>query len=240
MNILKIENLTVIREKNLILHEINLQLSAGELLFIMGPNGSGKTTLLKAIIQDIPYQGEVRYFNADGKEVKPCIGYVPQRLDFDPESPVSVLDLFGAGFARLPVWLGYTKNLREKVKRDLARVGGAHLLHRSLGQLSGGELQRILLALALDPLPDLLLLDEPFSAVDQPNSESFYKLVAGLVHEFNITALVVSHDLEISSRYAQKILFLNHSIQALSAPGEILTDDKLRQYKMGKANIMVS
>jgi zinc transport system ATP-binding protein len=217
-----IENLTVARGNETIIREINLQVHSGEMLVLVGPNGSGKTTLLKALIGDIPYKGTVRYTNDEGKNVRPRVGYVPQKLEFDPESPVSVLDLFASSFARIPVWLGYSAKLQRKVKNDLTRVGGEHLLHSPLGQLSGGELQRVLLALALDPLPEVLLLDEPFSAVDQNSLEKFYALVAGLIRQYKMTALLVSHDIDLAARFAQQMVFIDHSIQAMGTPEEVL------------------
>lgn len=227
--VLHIESLSVTRGSALILRDINLQVPAGGLQVVVGPNGGGKTTLLRALIGDIPSTGSIRLLNGAGAEIRPRIGYVPQKLEFDGESPISVLDLFGAGSAAMPVWLGHTRRFRHTVKCSLARVDAEHLLHRPLGRLSGGELQRVLLALALDPLPDLLLLDEPFANVDQGGMEKYYELIADFVREYRITALMVSHDLEATGRFASGMILLDGSIRACGTPQEVMDSAEFRK-----------
>ena len=129
----------------------------------------------------MPHTGKLHYVDAKGKHTgHPVIGYVPQYLRFDVSSPTSVMDIFMACLTRRPVWLCSAKSLRPRVLKSLESVRAAHLIDRRLGALSGGELQRVLLALALDPMPDLLLLDEPVSGVDQNGLELFYEIVADL------------------------------------------------------------
>ena len=159
----------------------SVTLEPGKIHGLIGPNGAGKSTLLKAILGEVPHAGRLHYVDAKGKHTgHPVIGYVPQYLRFDVSSPTSVMDIFMACLTRRPVWLCSAKSLRPRVLRSLERVRAAHLIDRRLGALSGGELQRVLLALALDPMPDLLLLDEPVSGVDQNGLELFYEIVADL------------------------------------------------------------
>jgi len=226
---LQIKNVSVQIGDTVILKDINLSINSGEMVMLIGPNGSGKTTLFKAMIGDIPYKGEISFSNSEGKTGRPLTGYVPQKLTIDSDSPLSVLDFFGAALGKRPVWLGSGRKFREKVKRDLAETGVENLVDRRLGKLSGGELQRVLFALALDPLPDLLLLDEPFSAVDQNGLETFYDIVAGLAKKHNIIVIIVSHELEHAERLAEKVIFLNHSIQAFGTPAEVFANEKFRQ-----------
>ncbi|MEN6460159.1 MAG: ATP-binding cassette domain-containing protein, partial [Syntrophomonas sp.] len=170
----KVEHFGVTRGNTVILDDINLHIHCGELTAIIGPNGAGKSTLLKAILGEIPHNGDLKYLDAAGLHTgHPIIGYVPQRLEFDLGSPISVLDLFAASQTGVPVWVTHSRQLKKRTRSNLARVQAEHLLDRRLGALSGGELQRILLALALDPIPDLLLLDEPVTGVDQRGMELF-------------------------------------------------------------------
>lgn len=223
-----IEDLRVVRGKNIILDDVNLHIHCGELTALIGPNGAGKSTLLKAILGDITHSGRLSYLNAiGGDSVKPVIGYVPQQLQFDPGSPLSVLDLFAAARRRRPVWLGAGRRMRRHAAYQLARVQAEHLLKRRLGDLSGGELQRVLLALALDPMPDLLLLDEPVSGVDQRGLELFYDLVSDLRMNNDLSIILVSHDLGLVARYADRVVLLNKSIKLVGTPQVVFTDPEV-------------
>lgn len=169
----KIENFGVKAGRLVIFEDVNIHVHCGQLTAIIGPNGAGKSTLLKAILGEIPHTGKLKYTDAKGKHTgNPVIGYVPQYLKFDVSAPITVQDLFAACLSQRPVWLLPVKN-RQEIIRCLSRVRAAELIDRRLGALSGGELQRVLVALALNPMPDLLLLDEPVSGVDQNGLEIF-------------------------------------------------------------------
>lgn len=218
-----IEGFGVQRGKQTILHDINLHIHCGELTAIIGPNGAGKSTLLKAILGEIPHTGCLRYLNAQGGSSRqPRIGYVPQKMDFDRSNPVTVLDLFAASLSVMPVWLKVDTRVRRQSIAALERVQAVHLIHRPLGNLSGGELQRVLLALALEPLPDLLLLDEPGAGMDEPGLLMFYELVSGLRKQFDLSIILVSHDLDLVSRYADRIILLNKTVIKCGSPEEVL------------------
>ena len=202
MKCFKIERLSVKKGNYVILQDINLHIHNGEITALIGPNGAGKSTFFKALIGDIPYSGKFTYHNSLKSSKKPRIGYVPQKIEFDSSTPISVLDLFAASLTRIPIWLTHTRKIKLTTNKFLSIVKAEHLAEKRLGDLSGGELQRVLLALALNPLPDLLLLDEPFSAVDHSDSEGFYSLVENLVREYDFAAIIVSHDLSLAAKYA--------------------------------------
>lgn len=233
-----IDNLSVNLGGTAILKDINLHIHNGELTALIGPNGAGKSTLFKALIGDIPYTGD--FFYADNLKIfgKPKIGYIPQKLEFDPVSPISVLDLFAASLTAVPVWLFSSTKLEQKTRESLSIVKAEHLLKKKLGNLSGGELQRVLLALALNPVPDLLLLDEPFSAVDHNDSEALYCLVESLARKYDLAAIIVSHDLALSAKYCRTMIVLNHSVQSVGTPEEVFADEKFRQTFPGIAGIL--
>ena len=147
----QIENFSVKVGELTIFDDVNFTVHCGELTALIGPNGAGKSTLLKSILGEVKHAGKLNYFDAKGEHLRPIIGYVPQTLKFDATSPTTVLDLFMACLTWRPVWLCSSKFIRERVIKNLRRVKAEHLIDRRLGALSGGELQRILLALALDP-----------------------------------------------------------------------------------------
>ena len=227
----KIEELSVRKGSTEILNQVNLTANHGEILALIGRNGAGKTTLLKAILGQTPYTGRITYFNCQGKEItRPRIGYVPQFLAFDRSTPVTVEDLFCANRSRIPVWMSHGKKRQKEAESLLEKVGGTGLFRKKLGALSGGELQRVLLAFALDPLPDLLLLDEPVSAGDRKGVGVFYDLVTSLRSEYHMPVILVSHDLGHVKKYASKAAFLQDGTVAMqNAVDKVLNNPQVRE-----------
>ena len=226
----KIEDFGVKAGKLEIFSHVNLHVHCGQLTAIIGPNGAGKSTLLKAILGEVPHTGNLRYVDAKGKHTgNPVIGYVPQYLRFDVSSPVSVMDIFMACLSKRPAWLCSGASLRPGVLEQLARVRAEHLVDRRLGALSGGELQRVLLALALDPLPDLLLLDEPVSGVDRNGRELFYEIVSGLRAKEDMAILLVSHDLGLVAKHADQVVLMDKGVLVSGTPEEVFRDARTRQ-----------
>lgn len=223
----RIENLGVTKGNVTILENVNIHIHCGELTAIIGPNGGGKTTLLKALLGEVPYTGEFRYLDAMGdRSGEPVIGYVPQHLDFDAGIPASVSDLFVASLSRKPAWLMKPGSIRKRAGEGLSKVNAGHLLDRRLGALSGGELQRVLLALALDPVPNLLLLDEPVSGIDQGGLELFYNTVAELRHNYDLSIILVSHDFELVYRHADRVVLLNRTVITSGPPQQVFNDER--------------
>ncbi len=226
----KIENLGVTKGPICILENVNIHIHCGELTAIIGPNGAGKSTLLKALLGDVPHTGELRYLDSRGdKSSQPLIGYVPQQLSFDPGTPTSVLDLFIAGGSNTPAWLFKPGSVKKRALEGLQKVKAEHLIDRRLGALSGGELQRVLLALALDPVPNLLLLDEPVSGIDQGGLELFYNTVSELRRNYDLSIILVSHDLELVSKYADRVIMLDRTVISSGTPEQVFKDERTRK-----------
>ena len=154
------------------------------------------------------------------------IGYVPQHISFDSDTPTSVFDLFAACGSKKPAWLFKPANIRKRALEGLAKVKAEHLIDRRLGALSGGELQRVLLALALDPVPNLLLLDEPVSGIDQGGLEMFYNTVFELKNNYDLSIILISHDLEMVAKYADRVIMLNRTVISSGTPKQVFSDEK--------------
>lgn len=230
----RIENLGVRAGDVTILRDVNLHVHCGEFTAIIGPNGAGKTTLLKAILGEVKHTGHLRFVRSTGiAKEKPVIGYVPQNLNLDATSPISVLDLYAVCRSRSPVWFHIPKRVEQKAKECLARAKADHLLHKRLGALSGGELQRVLLSLALDPVPELLLLDEPVSGIDQNGLELFYDLLSDIRRNYDLSIIMVSHDLDLVARHADRLVLLNGTVLASGAPREVMESESFRKVFMG-------
>ncbi|MFA5275747.1 MAG: metal ABC transporter ATP-binding protein [Candidatus Omnitrophota bacterium] len=223
----KINDLKVKLGANIILDNVSLHVNCGEVLGIVGPNGAGKTTLLRTILGEIPYQGKIVFRIEGSASERPKIGYVPQKLQFDLGSPVSVIDLVVSAISRRPAWTGVPKDSAERVKSVLSLFSAEHLLKRRIGELSGGELQRVLLAMAMTPEPELLLLDEPASGVDVNGLSLFYRIVDDLRKKHDIAVILVTHDLAGVSYYADRLILLNRKVIAEGEPKEVLQDEKL-------------
>lgn len=211
------------RGGQLIIDDVSFGLSCGELVALIGPNGGGKSTLLRTILGEWRHEGSITFTDHHGHDVpRPRIGYMSQQLNFDRQSPLTVADLLLANNSRWPVFLGHRRAARKAAIDLLDLVGASHLIDRKLGELSGGELQRVTLAFALDPIPDILLLDEPVSALDEKGQALFYQLVKSLRDQYDMLTLVVSHDVDVIASYATSLIILNHSVQAAGPTAEVL------------------
>ena len=223
-----IRGVTVRRGSSVLLDNVNASIRCNETTAVIGPNGAGKTTLLSAIMGLIPYEGDIEFCRTtEHGGGKPVIGYVPQRLDFDRGMPVTVLDYLSLSHQGIPVWLGIRKGVRERSLKSLKRVAADHLAFKSLGSLSGGELQRVMLALALMNEPDILLLDEPVSGVDPAGGELFCDLIEELHREKRFTLVLVSHDLSVVTSHADQVLCLNKTVQCQGRAVEVLTKETI-------------
>lgn len=221
----RIDHLSVVLGGVDILRDISLHLHCREFTALVGPNGAGKSTLLKAMLGQLPYTGKMNYMDENfTTEVKPIIGYVPQTLTFDTGTPVSVSDLFQGALSKRPVWMGANRKNRQRTLEALEVVGAEALLNRRVGTLSGGELQRILLALALIPSPDLLLLDEPISGVDQNGTARFYQTVSDLRKTYDLSIILVSHDFDLVARHADRVVLINRHMLATGTPERVFSD----------------
>jgi zinc transport system ATP-binding protein len=224
---IRISDLTVKIGRNLILDKVNVHVHCGEVIAIVGPNGAGKTTLFRAILGEIKFKGTLESM-LGGKEFRrPKIGYVPQKIHIDPDSPVNVADLITAATSRRPVWTALSRSDRANAAKTLSVFSAEHLLQKRIGELSGGELQRVLLAMAMTDEPELLLLDEPATGVDIKGLALFYDTVRNLRNNHDIAVIIVTHDLAGISEFADRIVLLNHSIIAEGSPKDVLSNQAM-------------
>ncbi len=227
---LRIQDLSVKIGGDKVLRDVNLHIHCGQLVALIGPNGAGKSTLLKAILGQREYEGIIA-FSAPGMRHRkmPRIGYVPQSPSFDPGDPVSVADLFACCQSRRPAFLGLSPQMRDKTLECLERVHGEDLIDKRVGTLSGGELQRILLALALEPLPNILILDEPLSGVDVDGQTDLMDMLDEIRRRFDLSILMTTHDFGMLHQYADKVVLIEHGILAQGTPSEVLDSEEFRR-----------
>lgn len=202
-NILSVKNLGVKFDNHTIFDDLNFDIMRDSTVAVVGPNGSGKSVLFKSLLGILQFSGKVEW----AKDVK--IGYVPQKLSVSNDLPITVME-----------FLKLKESDSKKIGETLTLVGfkekaehihhDMRVLNSRLGSLSGGELQRILMAYALLGNPNVLLLDEPTAGVDIKGEETFYNLFENLKKDSDLTIIFISHDTEVVNRYADKTIKLTH------------------------------
>ncbi len=211
---------------NLILDNVNARVPLGESTAIVGPNGAGKTSLTLAILGQVPYKGTISFPHC-AKPGKPRFGFVPQKLQFDRDMPMTVMDYLLSGIQIMPIFFGYSGKHRERILKMLDEVECRQLANRSFGALSGGEIQRVLLAQALLQDPEILILDEPTAGVDFKGGQVCCELLNRIRKTRRFTQLMISHDLATVAAHANHVICLNHRVVAQGAPHEVLTHEVL-------------
>ncbi|MFZ5963029.1 metal ABC transporter ATP-binding protein [Thalassococcus sp. BH17M4-6] len=206
MSLLTVDRLNVRYGATEVLQDVSLSVEPGEVVTIVGPNGSGKTTLLRSIVGATPAAAG-RIITAPGL----VLGYVPQRLHVDPTLPITV-----ARFLSLPGGAS-----RSDKTAALARAGVPDLADRQMSQLSGGQLQRVLLARALVAKPALLLLDEPTAGLDQPGSAAFYRLIDEVRRDTGCAVLMISHELHVVMAASDRVICLNGHVCCHGTPEHV-------------------
>ena len=226
---LRIQNLSVKIGTDDILKDVNLHIHCGQMVALIGPNGAGKSTLIKAVLGQRDYEGIIA-FSAPGMRHRkpPRIGYVPQSPSFDPGDPLSVADLFACCLSRRPAFLGLSAAMRDKTLECLERVHGEELIDKRVGTLSGGELQRVLLALALEPLPNILILDEPLSGVDVEGQTGLMDMLDEIRKRYDLSILMTTHDFGMLQTYADKVVLIDHAIVKKGTPAEVLASEEFQ------------
>lgn len=226
LHCLKINHITVRAEGQTLVEDVSLHAHCGEVTAIIGRNGAGKSTLFKAILGEMPHTGEVIFTGHNGTPTnrRPRIGYVPQSLNMDEGSPATVLDLAVAYTTRYPAFLPIPRRLRRQLAEHFARFDAADLLDKPAGRLSGGEWQRVLLAIATRPHPDMLVLDEPVSGVDEAGLQQFYALLEQLRQQ-DMVILLISHDLNYVRHHADRVVLLDRTVLAKGAPADVFGSD---------------
>ena len=210
-----LDRISVRRGGQVLLQDVSMHIHCGQLTVLIGQNGAGKTTLIRALLGELPHSGTIRHVDGRGLDIPHLrTGYVPQHLQFDREMPLTVRDFMAASLSRRPVWTGVGKKTRALVDDALASVNADGLAGQPLGRCSGGELQRVLLALALTPAPDLLVLDEPVSGIDRNGLKMFLDTLLDLRRTHHMAILLVSHDLRFVREYADHVVLLDKSVLA--------------------------
>ncbi len=230
LHCLKINNITVRAGGQTLVEDVSLHAHCGEITALIGRNGAGKSTLFKALLGQMPHTGEVVFTGHDGVPAhrKPRIGYVPQSLNIDKSSPATVLDMAVAYTSHWPAFLPIPKKLRRDIADHFARFDAADLLDKPAGRLSGGEWQRVLLAIATRPHPDMLVLDEPVSGVDEAGLLRFYALLEQLRQE-DMVILLISHDLQFVRHHADRVVLLDRQVLAKGSPVDVFSSKAFRQ-----------
>ena len=226
---LRAEGLGVTAGDQVILHDVDFHLHCGEITALIGPNGAGKSTLFKTVLGQLPHTGTIDFQKAGGKHTRPLIGYVPQSPSFDRGDPVSVLDLFSASISDWPVFLPTPKRLRTRVETCLSRVHAESLIDKRIGALSGGELQRVLLAMALEPVPHILILDEPLSGVDIEGEKHLLDMLDEVRTQYDLSILLSTHDFATLEEYADKVILLQGTVLKAGKPTEVLSSPEFRE-----------
>ena len=230
-NVVELKDVWVKYGDHYALEGVNLTVPPKDFLTIMGPNGAGKSTLLKTILGVAPLEkGEVRVFGKDPyrqrREVVRRIGYVPQREKVNENVPLRAIDVVMMGLLGENLKPLKKSNLEEKALRALEEVGLLEVAYKPYRELSGGQKQRVLIARALVSDPELLLLDEPFSALDAHSS----RVVADLLKKHNDmgkTIILVTHDLTPVAKYTKRVALLNKRLIAVGEPMKIFTKENL-------------
>lgn len=220
----KINKIGVKTPDTTILDNVSLHLHCGELTVIVGKNGAGKSTLLKAIIGEIKHTGNIEFSSKHNKTNKFTIGYVPQKLNIE-NSPVSVYDLICSCTSNTPTFLFKSKRKYDEIKKHLKEMEADMLIDKKISSLSGGELQKVLIAIATLPYPELLVLDEPVSGIDAKGKDIFYKLIDKIKNTHDVSILMVSHDFDKVKEYADKVVLLNKKVLECDTPDKVFGSD---------------
>lgn len=218
---LSVRDLTVLANKSPILDDVGFEVLKGDVLAVIGPNGAGKTTLFRALLGMQDFKGEVSW----KKNIR--IGYVPQRMEIETDIPLTVIE-----FLRLR---GSANFSRGKAKEALSAVLlPEKILDAGFGEISVGQRQRVLIAWALLGKPEVLLFDEPTADIDIRGQESIYQLLHHLQDKYDLTIILISHDLNIVYKYAEKVLCLNRQKICFGAPQEVLNPEQMQKLYGGE------
>lgn len=205
----ELKHVSIVYQKKTILEDINLTFAAGKTTAVIGPNGSGKSTLIKAILGHYDHQGEIVI--SWPKHSAAQTAYVPQHIHFDQELPINERDFLGMLLQERPVFMGIAKNQQAIVQHLLDKVGMLHSRPTKIGNLSGGQLKRMLLVQALFPEPNLLILDEPLASLDESGVFIFKSILKNL-QAMGKTVIWVEHDFRAVKRWAHHLVALNKTI----------------------------
>lgn len=216
--------------QQIILEDINLHIHCGSLNAVIGRNGAGKSTLIRAILGETAHTGTIEFKDREnGKIQKMKIGYVPQTLNIEKQTPVSVYDMIASYHSNIPVFLKKSRKMTEKILECLKLFEAEELLEKQVCNLSGGELQRVLLSMAVMDSPNLLLLDEPVSGIDQNGMELFYQTIYQLKENYDLAIILISHDLDYVRQYADKVILLDKTVLRQGSVKEVFQSQEFAE-----------
>jgi zinc transport system ATP-binding protein len=233
--IIKANNLSCFYGENEVLKNISFEVKKGDFVALVGPNGAGKTTLVRAILGLVDkYSGEVELF---GKKIKDFsswykIGFLPQRVNnFNPLFPAMVKEVVGLGLlSKKKGRKVFTKEDMKKIDETLSFLGILDLKDKSITELSGGQQQRVFLGRALVSNPELLILDEPSTALDSETRVSFLKLIQKLNKEMETSIIIITHDTVQTGEYASKLMFIDKEIKFFGGFMDFCHSDDMEKY----------
>ncbi|PIE58665.1 MAG: manganese ABC transporter ATP-binding protein [Desulfobulbus propionicus] len=220
---LTVEHLNLRLGGNHVLEDISLSVEPGSIHCILGPNGGGKTSLLRALLGQMPHSGTIRIRWPNRKKIT---GYVPQALDFDRTLPLTVGDFMAMICQKRPVFLGQGKKRKALIHEALDQVGMADKIGYHFGGLSGGERQRILLAQALIPAPNLLILDEPATGLDREGAR-IMRIILKKLQKEGTTMLMIHHDIAEVRTIGSMVTCINRKVLFSGTPKEVLTPETI-------------
>jgi zinc transport system ATP-binding protein len=215
---IELDHVTIRREGRLVVDDACLEINAGTIHIVIGPNGAGKSTLLSAVLGQTAFDGTIKlHFRGNG-----IVGYVPQSFVADRTLPITVAEFLALARQRWPVCLGVRPAAKLRIAEILNIVGLDGMEKRRLGELSGGELRRVLIGNAIEPAPELLLCDEPATGLDPAAIAELDKVLAKLRDEHGTTVLMVSHDRGQVRRIANRATLLHVQIKDTGQPAKVL------------------
>lgn len=227
--ILDIQNLTVSFDDNKVIDNLSFSIRKGDVIAIVGPNGAGKSVLFRTLMGLVPYLGKIEW--SPGLKTS----YVPQKFNVDKDFPITTKEFLRLKSKNQGKIMSALESVGLKNKQSDIHHLDHHLLDQRLGWLSGGQLQRVLVAWALIDNPDVLLFDEPTAGIDVGGEETIYNLLKKLNDETALTILVISHDLNIVYKYANNVLCLNKEKICFGPPSEVLDPQALIKLYGGEA-----
>jgi zinc transport system ATP-binding protein len=217
--ILSVEGLSVTLEGSKVLRDVSFTVKEGEAVAVIGPNGAGKTVLFRAILGLLPHEGAVRW------QPNTRIGYVPQRFSVERSAPITAMEFC---LLKSPRFWRPSQLFIHQVHEEIALMGlDRSILQKNPGELSGGQMQRLLIAWAMLDRPGVLLLDEPTAGVDVGFEDTIYALLRRVQTERGTAMLLISHDLSVVYRYAENVICLNSSVVCQGPPVEVLNPEAL-------------
>lgn len=230
LHCIKVKHLGVSLGQQVILEDINLHIHCGSLNAVVGRNGAGKSTLIRAILGETAHTGTIEFKDREnGRIQKMKIGYVPQAMNIEKQTPVSVYDMIASYHSNVPVFLKKSRKMTEKILECLKIFEADYLLNQQVCNLSGGELQRVLLSMAILDSPNLLLLDEPVSGIDQNGMELFYQTIYRLKENYDLAIILISHDLDYVRRYADKVILLDKTVLRQGSVKEVFQSQEFAE-----------